>query len=192
MGRYISITEIRKAPDLSNSTTVPDSIITEAISAAEEAIDLYCGVSFSTQSKTRTFVGEGGTIKVVRELYLQEITSASKDSTSLDTDSFTVSPGGLITYSEGFTKGSKFSLTYNYGYSTTPDLVKYVARIEGQRRTRAIMTKGRQRNSGTQVANEHGQFTYPNWSGKYGISDDAEVLRALNQLREATNARFSV
>lgn len=191
MARYTSLAEVREAPDLDDSNIVSDAVINLAIDAVEESIDNFTQVSWSKVDKSVTVVGNGTEYITVPVLYVDKVKSLKCGRVPVDHTQIKVFPGGKLNNSNGWTDGEIYTIKVSHGKDEVPNDVKYIAKIEAQRRARVIMTKARQRNSGAQVSNEHGQFTYPNWSGKFGPTDDAEVIRILNNLKESSNARFS-
>lgn len=192
MGRYTDVAEVRFAPDLSDSNVVSDDIINLAISATEESFDNFTHVSFSSQTKDYKVEGSGDCYLTISTLYLTAVNSVKIGTTTVSTEGLKVLEGSKIYSPLRWEEDTIYTLNITYGYSSVPSDIKYIAALEAQRRTRVILSKAKQRGSGTQVANEHGQYTYPNWSGKFGPSDDAEVLRILKLHAAGTNARFSV
>ena len=107
---YATIAEVRALDNLSDATTWPDAVITDAIEWAEELIDRYTGTSWVAKTFTVTMSGRGGGTILLRTdegrpvLFPRSITAVTIDGTALtsgDWANWALYPTGKIIRDSG-------------------------------------------------------------------------------------------
>ena len=182
MGRYTTDVNVRLAIDLSDPAKVSNDIIDAAISAAEDAIDLYTDVCWVPTDKTFLLEGTNKDRIVIPELYVRSVKAILDGFEPLDPTCVEIFPGETLKAPFIWQYGKAYKITVSVGvYDTPTDLVELVARLGAQEIARVLMLRAHQRNTGSQVINEHGQFTFK--SGEMPFQDEA-TRKLLMQLEE--------
>lgn len=179
---YTTIDNVRE--DKAIDASFSDAEITAAIEGVTEDVNDWTGIAWQPTAVEETACGDGTRQLVLTNLYIRSVDSVLVGGVA---DSVVVSsfPGSRIERASGLWEVDKvytFGLTVGK-YATAPERLVSASTLETRVRLLAGRGNGVSPSHATQVNNEGGQYTFPNWSGKYGPFAHADLMRWANARR---------
>lgn len=120
---YFTLAEFRDMPDMSDTTKYTEAKVLDAAAHITGIVEREVGTAFVARTVTEVYDG-GGTEIVLRQPFVQSVTSATEDGVAV-TDVLRAKSGVLRKFSAGtytpntWTTGiGNVSVTYIHGYST--------------------------------------------------------------------------
>ena len=132
-GVYFTIAEARTLPSLSNTVAYTTAVITEARTAAEEAIEDACDVSFVPRTATEIVSGGGGgrflSLRWPRVRYVNSVAVDLVDWAEPARAAVVVTPSGLYSPTAFPVGYGNVQVTYEHGYNAPPGRIKRAAML---------------------------------------------------------------
>lgn len=119
---YLTPAQVRAGvgATLSDDGRYPDEAIVDAIAEFEEIAEQYRGCAFTPRERVYTVRTQcrPGNLVVLPDMFVTEITAATRDGDEFDVEDLTLNDGTVV-----LTQSGPWVLTYTYGYETPPQLI---------------------------------------------------------------------